>query len=135
MASWCAGTVTHAVSARRTSDQAVRPAARSGPREGRASRETYGEPRAAAAAPASRTWSPSRTPTLRSDEPGGENTPYGRLCGPKGSPSGTSKGGIGCCLAFGCAGALVLHVFVVVPHVTGAAVVLGRGGRTGPGCR
>ena len=37
------GTVTHAVSARRTSDHAVRPAASSGLRVGRASSETYGE--------------------------------------------------------------------------------------------
>ncbi len=73
--SWWEGTVTHAVSARRTSDQAVWPAARSGPRVGCARRETYGEPRASAAAPASRTWSPSRTPTVRSSEPTGEKTP------------------------------------------------------------
>src|SRR4051812_13402231 len=94
------GTVTQAVSARRTSDHAVRPAASSGFRDGRASSEMYGEPSAAAAAPASRTASPSRTPTVRSAEPGSENTPYGRLCGPKGSPSGTSKGGMECCLTF-----------------------------------
>src|SRR4029079_14857498 len=42
----------------------------------------------------------SRTPTVRPVAPERENTPYGRLCGPKGSPSGRSKGGIGYCLSF-----------------------------------
>ena len=72
----CAGTVTQAVSARRTSRQAVRPAASSGLRLGWARSAAYGEPSACAAAPASRTWSPMRTPTLRSAGwPGVEKTP------------------------------------------------------------